>query len=142
MRRLTAQPIPQGRYQSAVRHGKMIYTSGMTPRIDGTLQYKGKMKAAKKVKKYRKAVRLATKNALLAAQHRLKKNESIMVLQLNLFLNTEQGFTKHAKVADYASAFLREKLGAEGIGSRVTVGVATLPEDALVEVALVCAAVQ
>ena len=91
MRRLAAQPIPQGLYQSVARHGKMIYTSGMTPRIDGTLQYRGKFKVARKTKKYRKAVRLAAKNALLAAQHRLKENESIMGLQLNLFLNTEQG---------------------------------------------------
>ena len=140
MRQHTTQLIPQGLYRSAVRHGKIIYTSGMTPRIDGTLRYKGKFRAAKKIKKYRKAVRLATGNALLAAQNSLKKGEKIMVLQLNLFLNAEQGFTKHAKVADYASVLLREKLGVEGIGSRVSVGVATLPEDALVEVALVCAA--
>jgi len=141
MKQHSTQPVPQGLYLPAVRQGRIIYTSGMTPRVDGTLRYSGKIETNKKVKKYRKAVRLATSNALMAAQSRLKKDERIArVLQLHLFLNAEQGFVKHAKVADYASVLLQEKLGTEGIGSRAAVGVATLPGNAPVEVTLVCVA--
>lgn len=139
MSQYTAQPIPQGLYLPAARHDNTIYTSGMTPRIDGILMYTGKIQATNRVKTYRKAVRLATKNALLAAQSTLQKNEKIsLVLQLTVFLNAEQGFTKHAKVADYASTLLVKELGANSIGSRAAIGVATLPSNAPVEVTLVC----
>lgn len=67
-----------------------------------------------------------------------RKNEKIsVILQLTVYLNTEPGFREHPKVADYASALLIEELGATSIGSRAAIGVATLPSDALVEIALV-----
>lgn len=137
------RPIPQGRYLPAVRHNDIIYTSGMTPRTDGVLVYSGKIQVSKPIETYRKAVRLATKNALLSAQTVLQKNEKIsLILHLSVYLNTEQGFSEHSKIADYASALLIKELGVDGIGSRVAVGVATLPSNALVEIALVCAVSQ
>jgi enamine deaminase RidA (YjgF/YER057c/UK114 family) len=115
----------------------------MTPRTDGVLVYSGKIQVSKPIETYRKAVRLATKNALLSAQTVLQKNEKIsLILHLSVYLNTEQGFSEHSKIADYASALLIKELGVDGIGSRVAVGVATLPSNALVEIALVCAVSQ
>ncbi len=134
------QPIPQGQYLPAVRHNNLIYTSGMTPRKDGKLIYSGKIKATSPVEIYCDAVQLATKNALLAVQACLEKNEKIsIILQLTVYLNTEQDFIKHAKVADYASALLLKELGANSIGSRAAIGVATLPSNASVEIVLVSA---
>ena len=140
MSQTNTQPIPQGQYLPAVRHNGLIYTSGMTPRKDGTLIYSGKIKATSPVEIYSDAVQLATKNALLAVQACLEKNEKIsIILQLTVYLNTEQDFNKHPKVADYASALLVKELGANSIGSRAAIGVATLPSNALVEISLVCA---
>ena len=132
------QPIPQGKYLPAVRHADVIYTSGMTPRKAGILMYSGKIRAADPIESHRDAVRLATENAVAAAQARLREDEKIsIILQLTVFLNAEQGFTAHAKIADYASEVLIERLGADCIGSRAAIGVATLPSDAPVEVMLV-----
>ncbi len=36
------QPVPQGKYLTAVRHADLIFTSGMTPRKAGILIYSGK----------------------------------------------------------------------------------------------------
>jgi len=136
----TDQPIPQGQYLPAIRHDDLVYTSGMTPRKNGKLIYSGKIQATKPVETYRDAVQLATKNALLAAKACLQKNEKIsIILQLSVYLNTEEGFSKHSKVADYASSLLVDELGVSGIGSRAAIGVASLPSDALVEIVLVCA---
>ena len=136
----TTQPVPQGQYLPAIRHNDVVYTAGMTPRKDGKLTYTGKIKVTSPVEIYRDAVQLATKNALLAAQACLQKNEKIsIILQVTVYLNTEQGFSNHSKVADYASELLLEELGVNSIGSRVAIGVATLPSDALVEIALVSA---
>lgn len=131
------QPIPQGKYFPAVRHADLIYTSGMTPRKAGTLMYTGKIRNSDPIEAYRGAVRLATLNALLAAQACLRNGEKIsVILQLNVFLNAEQNFTAHSKLADYASELLVEKMGTGVIGSRAALGVATLPSDAPVEVTL------
>jgi enamine deaminase RidA (YjgF/YER057c/UK114 family) len=45
----------------------------------------------------------------------------------------------HPKLADFASAYLRSELGADGIGTRAAIGVATLPSNAPVEIQIVAA---
>ena len=132
------QPVPQGKYLPAVRHADVIYTSGMTPRKAGKLVYAGKIQATDPIESHRDAVRLATLNALVAAQACLREGEELsVILQLNVFLNVEQGFTAHSKLADYASELLIEYLGAGSLGSRAAIGVASLPSDAPVEVTLI-----
>ncbi len=132
------QPIPQGKYLPAVRHADMIYTSGMTPRKAGVLMYSGKIKVTEPIDSYKEAVHLATLNALIAAQNCLKVGETIsQILQLTVYLNAEHGFILHAKIADFASELLIEHLGNDCIGSRVAIGVATLPSDATVEIAII-----
>lgn len=132
------QPIPQGKYLPAVRNADLIYTSGMTPRKAGKLLYSGKIKMTDSIESHKEAVQLATLNALIAAQSCLEKDEKITVIvQLNVFLNAEEGFTLHAKIADYASDLLMEKLGTNCIGSRAAIGVASLPSNAPVEITFV-----
>ena len=132
------QPIPQGKYLPAVRHGDLVYTSGMTPRKAGKLLYAGKILTTDPIELHRDAVKLAALNALLAAQACLKEGEKIaVILQLSVFLNVEPDFSGHAKVADYASEFLIEQLGPVCIGSRATIGVAALPSGAPVEISLI-----
>lgn len=137
MKRKTEQPIPQGKYLPAVRHGDVIFTSGMTPREAGLLKYSGRIRAGDPIEIHRDAVRLATTNALVAARSCLSSGEEIsVILQLNVFLNTDPDFTMHPKIADFASELLVEHLGPDCIGSRAAIGVASLPSDAPVEVTL------
>jgi len=136
-------PTPQGQYLPAIRHDNLVYTSGMTPRKDGKLMYSGKIQVASPIDVYCDAVQLATKNALLAAQACVQENEKIStVLQLSVYLNTGEGFNQHSKVADYASFLLMDELGVSAIGSRVAIGVTSLPSDALVEIVLVCTVIK
>ena len=138
MNQMMEQPVPQGKYLPAVRHADLIYTSGMTPRKAGILLHSGRIRTKDSIEAHKEAVRLATKNAFSAAQACLRQGEKIsLILQLTAYLNAEQGFTDHAKIADYASDFLIECLGENGMGSRVAIGVASLPSDAPIEVALV-----
>lgn len=140
MNKQADQPIPQGNYLPAIRHADLIYTSGMTPRKAGKLIFVGKVTADEPLGTYQDAVQLATRNALTAAQNQLADGESIAaVLQLSVFINAQQGFTQHAKLADFASDTLVEELGTIAIGSRAAIGVATLPSDAPVEITLVAA---
>lgn len=137
MNKIIEQPIPQGKYLPAVRHSDLIYTSGMTPRKAGKLIYSGQIRANDPIESRKDAVRLATLNALNAAEACLNEGERIaLILQLNVFLNAEEEFTAHAKIADYASDLLIENFGANCIGSRVAIGVASLPSNAPVEIIL------
>ena len=133
-------PIPQGNYVPATRFGTVIFTAGMTPRKDGVLMQSGKVRKDAPLEDYREAVEQAACNALTAAQNRLESGERIsQILSLSVFVNAEEGFTAHSKLADFASAYLCRELGKSGIAARAAVGVASLPGNAPVELQLVCA---
>lgn len=132
------QPIPQGKYVPALRHADLIYVSGMTPRKNGLLIYSGKIRTKDPIESNKEAVRLAALNALTAAQFCLSDGESIsIILQLNVFINAEEDFTAHAKIADFASELFIEYLGTNCIGSRAVFGVASLPSNARVEITII-----
>ncbi len=139
MNKIIEQPIPQGKYLPAVRHADLIFTSGMTPRKAGNLMYSGKISVTDSIDSHRDAVRLATLNAFSAALACLYEGEKIaFILQLNVFLNAEEEFTAHAKVADFASEMLIENLGSNCIGSRAAIGVSSLPSNSPVEITIIC----
>lgn len=133
-----ANPIPQGKYVPATRCNNIVFTAGMTPRKNGVLLFTGKVKTEEPIETYRDAVRQATFNALTAASNLLKENEHIeKVLSLCVFINAEENYTSHARLADYASEYLYEELGESGIGCRAAVGMGSLPGNAPVEVQLI-----
>ncbi len=143
MTNTTNHPIPQGKYATAVRGGNFIYTAGMTPRRNGELILTGKVKVSEPVEIYKEAIRQAAANALAAASNTLMEQERIgQILSLTVYVNAEEGYTAHARLADLASEYLYEELGEAGIGSRVAVGVASLPGNAPVEIRLVALAEQ
>ena len=143
MNQSATQPVPQGAYRPAARHGDLIFSSGMTPRRGGVLVHKGRMRAADPVEAHQDAVVLATLNALTAAQGCLAEGERIaVVVQLTMFLNSEPEFSAHSKVADFASATLIAQLGPDCIGSRAAIGVASLPAEAPVEITIVASVVR
>ncbi|ARC38299.1 RidA family protein [Paracoccus yeei] len=134
------QPIPQGDYVPARRHGALIFTSGMTPRRDGVLLHHGPVRSDTPADAYGDAVRLACGNALAAARGMLAPGESLAaILSLTVYVAAEPGFAAHSRIADLASAHLRAELGEAGIGCRAAVGVASLPGNAPVEIQLVAA---
>lgn len=131
-------PPPQGNYVPALRHGDMIFTSGMTPRENGILQFTGSVSEDHDVETYRDASRLAASNALTAARGQLKAGEEIaVILNFVVFVNSPSGYELHSRIADFASSFLVEVLGPTSLGSRSAVGVSSLPGDAPVEIQIV-----
>lgn len=135
---MTRPPVPQGNYVAAKRHGDLIYTSGMTPRDNGVLMFKGAVNPTAPVETYQAAVELATKNALTSARLLAAPHERVAgVLSLTVYIAAESEFTAHARLADFAATYLQREIGDEGIGCRAAIGVATLPGNAPVEVKLI-----
>lgn len=134
----SSNPLPQGNYVLARRHQSLVFTAGMTPRREGKLVATGKVSAERPVESYRNIVELACANALAATRGVLRNHEQLVfVLSLTVYIATEDDFEKHSQVADFASDYLYRELGEAGIGSRVALGVATLPGNAPVEIQLV-----
>jgi len=132
------QPIPQGKYVPATRFNDTIYTAGMTPRKNGELIHIGKIMLSQDLSHYKEVVRQAAANALAAIQSQLQGKEEIQqILLLNVYVQAEEGFTAHAKLADFASAYFVEQLGDVGIGSRAAIGVASLPGNSPIEIQVV-----
>lgn len=139
MSEIKANPIPQGKYVPASRFGNLIVTAGMTPRRNGQLIQTGRIESGAPMETYKEAVRLASENALTAARNQLKKGERIAcVMSMTVYINAEDGFTGHAKIADFASDYLAEELQEASPMARVSVGAATLPGNAPVEIQLMC----
>lgn len=132
-------PIPQGKYVPATRSGSLIFTAGMTSRKNGVLILSGRVKADEPLETYREAVYQAADNALTAALNKLNPGESMQVLSLTVYVNAEDGFTVHSKLADFATDYLCEKLGNAGVAARAALGVASLPGNAPVEIQIICA---
>lgn len=133
-------PVPQGLYAPAARHGSLVFTAGMTPRKNGVLQFTGPVEVDADPGQYREAIELACQNALAAAELQLAPGERIAaIVSMTVYLQAAPGFTRHAKFADIASGWLRERLGEPGIGSRAAIGVASLPGNAPVEIQMVVA---
>ena len=133
-------PVPQGKYVPATRFGGLIFTAGMTSRKNGILILSGKVRAEEPLEHYRDAVEQAASNALIAAQGRLQPGESIrQILQLMVYVNAEQGFQLHSKLADFATEYLCGELGEAGVAVRAALGVASLPGEAPVEIQIICA---
>lgn len=130
-------PLPQGKYLAAKRFGNLIVTAGMTPRREGTLLETGKIKRDVNVEQYRQAVVQAAKNALTAAETLLKEGEEIEgILSMTCYIQAEENYIHHAKLADLASEYYIQRLGSDGIGARAAIGVSTLPGNAPVEIQL------
>ena len=131
-------PIPQGRYLPAKKSKDFIYSAGMTPRLDGKLILEGKVTSDKEISFYKEAVVQATKNALTAINNTLEEGEELEeIISMTVYVNAEEDFTTHSKIADLGSDYLFEVFGEKGISPRAAIGVMTLPGNAPVEIQLV-----
>lgn len=132
-----APPIPQGNYVSVFRHGDLVVTSGITPRVNGELRHAGRLETGVPLETYRPAVTLAARNVLAALESALQDGERIAaIMQATVYLAASEDFVGHAKAADFASEVFVEALGPAGRGTRAAIGVASLPGGASVEISV------
>ncbi|MGC9455690.1 MAG: RidA family protein [Phycisphaerae bacterium] len=132
----TAKPV--GVYLPAVRSGKLVFTAGQLPIRDGELIAIGKVPTDVSLEAAADAARQAVLNALAAVETVAESVDDIArIVRMNVFVNSAEGFTDQAKLANAASELLGEIFGDAGAHSRCAVGVAELPLNAPVEIDLI-----
>lgn len=129
---------PVAAYVNVVESGNLIFVSGQLPIRDGKIIFTGKVGSNVELAQAQKAARLCAINALAAIEAQLGSLEQVSrIVRLEVFVNSDPGFTGQSQVANGASLLLQQVFGDAGKHARMAVGVAELPLNAVVEVAMI-----
>jgi enamine deaminase RidA (YjgF/YER057c/UK114 family) len=133
---LHTPPSPVANYVGFVRTGNLLFVSGQVC-VDpqGKLIAKGKLGAGVTLEQGTAAARGCAINLLAQIKAALGDLDKVVrVVRLGGFINSAPDFLDGPKVLNGASDFMVEVFGDKGRHARTTVGVASLPSDAGVEV--------
>jgi len=127
---------PVATYVPVVIAGDLVTVSGQLPAIDGKVAVTGKLGASVSLEEGQHAARLCLINLLAQLQAAVPGGlERITkVVRLGGFIAATPEFSQHAVVMNGASDLMVAVLGEAGRHARSTIGVASLPLDAAVEV--------
>lgn len=129
---------PNGNYKLATRDADKVYTSGITPKINGQLVKTGKLDNQTDLSEYESVTQQAIKNAIQVIDQEISGTEAIdRIIMMTVYVNASEDFESHSKIADFASDYLVDQFGETIIGSRAAVGVSSLPDNAPLEISLI-----
>jgi enamine deaminase RidA (YjgF/YER057c/UK114 family) len=128
-------PEPIANYESVLRDGNMIFTSGMLPVKNGKLLFSGEVGGYFNSVEYGyEAAKLCILNALSVINKIISLDNIEKVVKVTGFINSASGFTNQPKILNGASDLLVEIFGEKGRHVRSAVGVSELPLNASVEI--------
>jgi enamine deaminase RidA (YjgF/YER057c/UK114 family) len=132
---LPAPPTPLGSYVESSDTGNLLFLSGTLPVVNRKLAISGRLGDSLSVKEGQEAARIASLNALAAAQQQLGDLDRLKKLvKLTVLMATTEEFVEHAAVADGASDLFVQIFGPEAGHVRLVYGVQSLPVGAPVVV--------
>ncbi len=128
--------IPIANYVPFVVTGNLVVVSGQIPVRDGKVAYAGKISQGMSINDGQDAARLCFINVLVQLKAACYGNLDRVrrVVRLGGFIAAPPDFTAHAQVMNGASDLAVAVFGDNGRHARSTIGVPSLPADALVEV--------
>ena len=126
---------PAANYAPFAITGNLLMTAGQLPLVDGKLISTGLLGSDLDVSTGQQAARACAINILAQARTAISDLEKIRrLVKITVFVASSPDFTDQHLVANGASDFLAEALGARGVHARSAVGVASLPLNAPVEI--------
>ncbi len=134
---LTLPPpaAPVGSYVPCIQMGNVLLTSGQLPIREGRVVHCGKVGRDLTLEQGAEAARMAALNAVAQLASLAGSIDRIArILRIGVFVNSADGFTDQAKVANGASDLFVAIFGEAGRHVRASVGVNELPLNAAVEV--------
>jgi enamine deaminase RidA (YjgF/YER057c/UK114 family) len=133
---LPTPAAPIANYVGATISGRLLIVSGqLCFGPDGKLVATGKLGGGVDIELAKTAARYSAVGVLAQAKAALGSLDRVgRILRLGGFIASTSDFSQHAAVMNGASDLVVEVLGDKGRHTRTTVGVASLPLDASVEV--------
>jgi enamine deaminase RidA (YjgF/YER057c/UK114 family) len=133
---LPEPPKPVASYVGFVREGNLVFVSGQLPFVNGKLGKTGIVGRDVTVAEATAEARICAINLLAQARaacggdlERIRR-----CVRLGAFIACGSDFAEHPKIVNGASDLMFEVLGEAGQHARTSVGVASLPMQACVEV--------
>jgi enamine deaminase RidA (YjgF/YER057c/UK114 family) len=128
---------PVAAYIPAKQTGKLVFTAGQLPMVQGELISKGLLGQDVEIEEANKAARICTLNALAAIKGVIGDLDRIrQVVRVVGYVASVPTFTQQPAVVNGASELLLEIFGENGKHARSAVGMAVLPLNASVEIEL------
>ena len=129
---------PVAAYVPAVRDGRLVFTSGQLPMVDGKLPATGKVGAEVDPATAKDLAQACALNAIAAIKAEIGDLDRVTrVVKVVGFVASAPDFIGQPVVVNGASELLVKAFGDKGIHARSAVGVVALPLDAPVEVEVV-----
>jgi enamine deaminase RidA (YjgF/YER057c/UK114 family) len=134
---LPEAPKPVAAYIPAKQSGKLVFTAGQLPMVNGELISKGFLGQGVAIEDANKAARVCTLNALAAIKGVIGDLDQIkQIVRVVGYVASIPTFTQQPAVVNGASELLLEIFGDAGKHARSAVGMAVLPLNASVEIEL------
>ena len=134
---LPAISKPVAAYIPAKQSGKLVFTAGQLPMINGELISKGLLGQDVEIEEANKAAQICTLNALAAIKGVIGDLDRIkQIVRVVGYVASVPTFTQQPAVVNGASELLLEIFGESGKHARSAVGMAVLPLNASVEIEL------
>lgn len=126
---------PIATYVPFVVTGNLVIISGQLPAVGGNVAVTGKLSRWMSIEEGTRAARLSFINVLAHLKSACGELDRVRrVVRLGGFIACDPDFTEHAKVMNGASDLAVAVFGEAGRHARTTIGVPSLPLDAMVEV--------
>jgi enamine deaminase RidA (YjgF/YER057c/UK114 family) len=134
---LPEAPKPVAAYIPAKQTGKLVFTAGQLPMVNGELISKGLLGQDVEIDEANKAARICTLNALAAIKGVIGDLDRIKeIVRVVGYVASVPTFTQQPVVVNGASELLLDIFGENGKHARSAVGMAVLPLNASVEIEL------
>lgn len=127
---------PVAAYVPAVKTGKIVFTAGQLPLVNGEMARTGKVGADVSVEDAKQLAEICALNALAAVELVAPVDSIVQVVRIVCYVNGAPGFVSQPQVANGASELFSFIFGEAGIAARSALGVAELPLNSPVEVEL------
>jgi enamine deaminase RidA (YjgF/YER057c/UK114 family) len=128
---------PLAAYVPAVQTGKLVFTAGQLPMVNGEIVCKGIVGEDVEIDQAYEAARICTLNALAAIKGVIGDLDRIkQVVRVVGYVASVATFTQQPAVVNGASELLLEIFGEKGKHARSAVGMAVLPLNASIEIEL------
>jgi enamine deaminase RidA (YjgF/YER057c/UK114 family) len=129
-----------GHYAPLVRHHDELYVSGLVPRMNGKMQYPGRVGLELSLTDAQSAASISAMRGLALIVDAIGSLDKIKsLIRITVYVKSTADFVDLSEVANGASDVFSHVLGEAGKHTRTTVGVYQLPKNAAVEVDMIAA---
>jgi enamine deaminase RidA (YjgF/YER057c/UK114 family) len=127
---------PVAAYIPATRTGKIVFTAGQLPLVNGAMPDTGKVGAEITQERAKEMAAICALNCLAAVELVAPVDSIVKIIRIVCYVNGAPGFINQPFVANGVSELFMHIWGDSGIAARSAIGVAELPLNSPVEIEL------